>query len=83
RAIGAEPVLYAQRNECCGGYVSMENKGLATKKSADVMNGAKEMGADMIIAACPLCLYNLKQNSGVALPVYYFTELLAEALGVK
>lgn len=83
RAIGAEPVLYAQRNECCGGYVSIENKGLATKKSADVMNGAKEMGADMIITACPLCLYNLKQNSGVELPVHYFTELLAEALGVK
>ena len=45
RAIGAEPVMYPQRNECCGGYVSMENKALATKKSAEVMNGAEEMGA--------------------------------------
>ena len=38
----------------------------------------------MIVTACPLCMYNLKQNAGEhALPVYYFTELLAEALGVK
>ena len=28
-------------------------------------------------------LYNLKKNSGSELPVVYFTELLAEALGVK
>jgi heterodisulfide reductase subunit B len=37
----------------------------------------------MIITACPLCMYNLKKNSDSSLPVYYFTELLAEALGVK
>ena len=36
----------------------------------------------MLITACPLCLYNLNKSSG-KLPVVYFTELLAEALGVK
>ena len=30
----------------------------------------------------PLCRYNLNKTEG-SLPVYYFTELLAEALGVK
>ena len=40
-------------------------------------------GADMLITACPLCMYNLNKNNGGNLPVYYFTELLAEALGVK
>ena len=29
RAIGAEPVVYAQRNECCGGYMAVENKAYA------------------------------------------------------
>ncbi|MDE5556182.1 MAG: CoB--CoM heterodisulfide reductase iron-sulfur subunit B family protein [Ruminococcus sp.] len=83
KAIGGTPVIYAQRNECCGGYITMEDKAQATKRSAKVMNSAQEQGADMIITACPLCLYNLKKNSGSELPVYYFTELLAEALGVK
>lgn len=83
RAIGAEPVIYAQRNECCGGYITMEDKSQAAKRSSAVMNSAAENGADMIITACPLCLYNLKKNSGSELPVYYFTELLAKALGVE
>jgi heterodisulfide reductase subunit B len=37
----------------------------------------------MLITACPLCKYNLNKNASSELPVYYFTELLAEALGVK
>jgi heterodisulfide reductase subunit B len=83
RAIGAEPVLYSQRNECCGGYVTMEDKGQASKRSSAVMASAEEQGADTVITACPLCMYNLRKNSGSGLPVVYFTELLAEALGVK
>ena len=83
RAIGGEPVIYAQRNECCGGYITMEDKAQASKRSSAVMRSAEDMGADMIITACPLCMYNLRKNSGSELPVYYFTELLAEALGVK
>jgi len=80
--MGAEPVVYANRNECCGGYVTLESPALAEKKSQSVVENAKAMGADMIITACPLCRYNLLK-SGVDLPVVYFTELLAEALGVK
>lgn len=30
----------------------------------------------------PLCMYNLNKNQTGDLPVYYFTELLAQALGV-
>ena len=37
----------------------------------------------MLITACPLCLYNLTQNAENALPVLYFTELLAQALGLE
>ena len=43
----------------------------------------KNCGAEMLITACPLCMYNLKHNATNGLPVHYFTELLAEALGVK
>jgi heterodisulfide reductase subunit B len=82
RAIGADAVVYANRNECCGGYVTMESPEFAKKKSSSVVENAKHAGAEMIITACPLCLYNLKK-SGCDIPVVYFTELLAEALGVK
>ena len=83
RALGGTPVIYAQRNECCGGYIALEDKVQAQKRSNSVMKSAEDQGAEMVITACPLCMYNLRKNGGSALPVYYFTEILAEALGVK
>ena len=83
RAIGAEPVIYPYRNECCGGYISLKEKEMAENMSKKVTDSAKGFGAEMLITACPLCLYNLKKNGNQTLPIYYFTELLAEAPGVK
>lgn len=81
-ALGAEPVIYSHRNECCGGYVALEDTALTKKKANAVSDGAKKQGAEEIVTACPLCKYNLVKN-GSEIPVVYFTELLAEALGVK
>lgn len=83
RAIGAEPIVYARRNECCGGYCTLEDKSYAAKQVAKIMDNARAQGAEMLITACPLCMYNLRENAQDGLPVYYFTELLAQALGVK
>ena len=83
RAIGAEPVIYARRNECCGGYCTVENRDYAAKQVDRIMENARSCGAEMLITACPLCMYNLRENAENGLPVHYFTELLAQALGVK
>ena len=82
KAMGADPVVYAKRNECCGGYISVEAPESAKRNSNAIIENAKAAGAEMIITACPLCKYNLIKN-GADIPVIYFTELLAEALGVK
>ena len=82
RAMGAEAVVYARRNECCGGYISVESPEAAKKNALAIIENAKAAGAQMIITACPLCKYNL-EKCGADLPVVYFTELLAQALGVK
>lgn len=83
RALGAEPVISPMRNECCGGYITLEDRSLAAKRSTAVTESAKSLGADVIVTACPLCLYNLTKNSNTDIPTVYFTELLAEALGLK
>lgn len=83
RAIGGTPVVYPFRNECCGAYVGLKNPELPQKRSEKILASAKEKGAEEVITACPLCLYNLNENGGGILPVRYFTELLAEALGVN
>ena len=82
RAMGAEPVVYAMRNECCGGYVTLENPDYAKKQAQRILDNARARGAQCLITACPLCMYNLRVNTDGSLPVHYFTELLARALGV-
>ncbi len=81
-AMGATPVLWAQRNECCGGYIAMEDRALAQSKSETILKNAAAAGADTVVTACPLCRYNLQKVAG-NVKVVYLTELLAEALGIK
>ena len=81
RALGAEPVVYAYRNECCGGYISLKDKDLAASMCDKITASAASFDADCLVTACPLCKYNLAKSG--KLPIVYFTELLAEALGVK
>lgn len=84
RALGAEPVAYPYRNECCGAYVALEDKSAATAQVNKAIHSAKAAGAEELITACPLCMYNLVHNAaGETMPVHYFTEILAEALGLK
>ena len=81
RALGAEPVIYPYRNECCGGYISLKAPQQANALCKKVTDSAAEFEAECLVTACPLCKYNLNRSGH--LNVVYFTELLAEALGVK
>ena len=81
RALGAEPVVYPYRNECCGGYISLQEKEMSEKMCQRITESAAGFQADCLVTACPLCKYNLDKAGN--LPIVYFTELLAEALGVK
>ena len=82
KALGATPVVYPMRNECC--YISLKEKKMASNMVDQIMASASYKGAEELITACPLCMYNLRNNgTKEGLPVTYFTELLAEALGIK
>jgi len=84
RALGAEAVSYPYRNECCGAYVALEDKSAAVNQVDRALHSAAAAGVEELITACPLCRYNLVENAvKEKMPVHYFTELLAEALGVK
>ncbi len=84
KAIGATPVIYAQRNECCGAYTMFDDKSIPQERAQKILANANDMGAELLVTSCPLCKYNLIKNKGESgLDVIYFSELLAEALGVK
>lgn len=90
-AIGAEVVDFASATECCGSYQVLGNPDTALKLSHDILGDATSCGAEAMALTCPLCDYNLghKQEQMLAkfegsteVPIYYFTQLLAIALGV-
>ena len=84
KAIGATPVIYAQRNECCGAYTMFDDPAIPQDRAKKILGNASDMGAELLVTSCPLCKYNLIKNKGESgLDVIYFSELLAEALGVK
>ena len=84
RAIGATPVIYSQRNECCGAYAVFEDEAIPKRRVHSILDNAQDMKADLLVTSCPLCRYNLlKHSCGSNVQIVYFTELLAEALGVK
>ena len=81
RVLGAKPIIYPYRNECCGGYISLKEKDLANRMSEKVIESACGFGASELITACPLCVYNLNKSKGRnKIQIRYFTELLADAL---
>ncbi len=90
-AVGAKPVDYAFKQECCGSYLSVSMPDAATEASYRVLRAAKMEGATAIAVSCPLCFYNMDRRQTVikekyldfpGLPVLFFTQLLAWGLGV-
>lgn len=91
RSIGAEPVEWRAKKTCCGSYLTVNKKDTVIKLTQKILLNAQEKGADIIVTSCPLCAFNLdsrqeqikEQNPGFEpIPVIYFTQLMAVALGL-
>ncbi len=91
KALGATSVDYSAVDECCGSYEVLVHAEEGRTQASKVLTSAQRAGADAMILSCPLCEYNLgKKQAAVReehtqvgeLPVYYFTQLLAIALGL-
>jgi len=90
-ALGAEVIDFPFKDECCGSYLLVSKPDLPKKLSMDILNSARQHGAQAIVTACPLCQFNLdypqRTGGGMTLkntmPVLYFTQLMAIALGLE
>ena len=90
QALGAEPVSFPYNIECCGSYLTARRPSISETLSRDIVASAREHGAQVIITACPLCQFNLDYpqreteagHSGDEIPILYFTQLMAVALGL-
>lgn len=84
RALGAEVVDFPYSIECCGSYLTVKEPRISETLALEIINSARESGAQAIMTACPLCQFNLEypQQQGDSIPILYFTQLMAEALGL-
>lgn len=90
-ALGGEPVDWPYKTECCGASHIFTIKDACLKLGRDILQVAKDAGADIIAVACPLCHVNLdmrqtqinkKFGTSFNIPVVYITELMADAMGI-
>lgn len=90
-AVGAEPIEWPYKTECCGASFSITRTETVKRLSGEILRMAKASGAECIAVACPLCQTNLDLRQSdieaatgekIGLPVFYFTQLLGRAMGI-
>ncbi len=91
-SIGAEPVDWSHRTECCGAAFPFSRVDIVEKLAAEILVAATKAGADCIAVVCPMCNANLDMRQGGAsriagrklrIPIVYLTELIGLAYGHK
>jgi len=90
QALGAETVDFAGKVKCCGGMMMLTKEEGALRLCHELLKGAHDAGADVIVCACPLCEMNVEGyqprvnktfGTSFDIPVMYFTQLAGLAFG--
>ena len=92
RAVGATPIYYRGRTQCCGWPLSSYATTQSFKMAGMHIQDALTSGADCIVTPCPLCHLNLDSRQPevekvigqkLGLPVLHLPQLIALALGIS
>lgn len=92
RAVGATPIYYRGRTQCCGWPLSSYAPTQGFKMAGMHIQEAIASDADCMVTPCPLCHLNLDSRQPevekvigekLGLPVLHLPQLIALALGVK
>jgi len=90
-ALGAEVVDFPMKTHCCSGHMTQISGETAYELIRRLVYGATQYEADMLVALCPMCQLNVDAyqaetnrffNTNYAMPILYFTQLMALAFGV-
>jgi succinate dehydrogenase / fumarate reductase, cytochrome b subunit len=91
-AVGATPVHYRGRTQCCGWPLSSYATEQSFKMAGLHLQEAIAQGADCIVTPCPLCHLNLDSRQPevekvlgqpLGLPILHLPQLVALALGIS
>jgi succinate dehydrogenase / fumarate reductase, cytochrome b subunit len=91
RALGATPVYYEGRVQCCGWPISSYATNASFSMAGQHLSAAIAAGADCIVTPCPLCHLNLDSRQPevekviaqkLGLPILHLPQLIGLALGI-
>ncbi len=91
-ALGASPVDWNYKTECCGAGMTLCNAETVTDLAHKIIDNAKKHGANAIVTACPMCQMNLDMRQSAVekkfgekyqIPIYYLSDLVGIALGLS
>jgi heterodisulfide reductase subunit B len=91
KKLGADPIDWAFKTECCGGGLSIPRTSTVGRLSGEIVRDATDRGAEAIIVACPMCHSNLDMRrpainqylgKNIGVPVIYITQALGLAIGL-
>jgi heterodisulfide reductase subunit B len=87
-ALGAEPVDWSYKTECCGGSLSLTRTDLALALTRKILLAARALGADAITTSCPLCHVNLDARQAqigldFQMPVLFISQFMGLAFGIE
>jgi heterodisulfide reductase subunit B len=92
KAIGAKPLDYPEKLDCCGGLLNANLPESALTKTGQKLQKVQEQGFDAFIDVCPWChrQYDSKQTKAgetvatkLEVPVLYLTQLLGISFGIS
>jgi heterodisulfide reductase subunit B len=92
QSLGAETVNWGHKAECCGGGYAASQTDIVADLGGQILESARQAGAEAIVVACPMCQSNLDmrqkaiaEQRGVdyKMPVIYFTQLMGLAFGYR
>jgi len=92
RALGAEPVEWGFKTDCCGASATVNDTDHALLLMSRIVKDALARGANCFVTTCPMCQLNLdayqdqvraKHGIRERLPIYLITELVGLALGMN
>jgi len=90
KALGADTVNWSHKAECCGGGFAASDTNIVVDLGGQVLEAARQAGAQALVVACPMCQTNLdtrqqaietERSTKYGLPIIYFTQLMGLAFG--
>jgi heterodisulfide reductase subunit B2 len=83
--LGADVCQWSYATDCCGAGLSLSRSDVVFHLVSNLVERAREAGAEALVTACPLCQVNLEMRQTVKpkIATFYFTELMGLAFGLS